>query len=162
MPANPNWARWVFASVATYLKQVAIDADLPAIVEGLDDRPQDFMEATARAEIRINGPDSQEISHGYYQLLVMANVLITCRYDDTKGAYDLDHFLGLYQEAMDQIPLFKLGSGLDDDRLVQLGCLSPGPSRNDRIRVFRFGQIEKTDKVKQALIDVRYFTEISE
>ena len=55
MSANPNWARWVFASVATYLKEVALEAELTAIVEGLDDRTTEFMEAPDRCEIRITG-----------------------------------------------------------------------------------------------------------
>ena len=38
MSANPNWARWVFASVATFLKQVAQSQQLAVLVEGLDDR----------------------------------------------------------------------------------------------------------------------------
>ena len=44
MSANPNWARWVFASVATFLKQVAQSQQLAVLVEGLDDRTTEVME----------------------------------------------------------------------------------------------------------------------
>jgi len=74
MSANPNWARWVFASVATYLKQVAAESHLPALVEGLDDRTTEFMEATDRCEIRITGPFTKELSHNYFQVEVLVNV----------------------------------------------------------------------------------------
>jgi hypothetical protein len=45
MPANPNWTRWFFASVASVLKQVAVDASLPVLVEHFDERTADFQEA---------------------------------------------------------------------------------------------------------------------
>jgi hypothetical protein len=62
MSANANWARWIFASVADHLKYVATATDLPVLVEHLDERTPQFSKATDRAEIRITGPFSQEIS----------------------------------------------------------------------------------------------------
>jgi len=68
--ANPNWARWVFASVASYLKRVAEEAHLPALVEGLDDRTTEFMEATDRCEIRITGRIHQGSQPHYFYVEV--------------------------------------------------------------------------------------------
>lgn len=162
MPANPNWVRWIFASLAHYLKEVATDANLPAIVEGLDDRDDAFMHATDRVEIRINGPFTQEQSRGYHRVLVDANVLLSSRYDDSKNGYALHKFLGLFHEAMDMvIPVFKFGLEPGDDE-SQIGCLSPRAGKNDSVRVIHFGQIEKTDRLKQSMVDARFIMYLNE
>jgi len=46
--ANRNWTRWIHASVAKYLKQVAVTNEIPVLIEGIDDRDQGFMEAPDR------------------------------------------------------------------------------------------------------------------
>jgi len=74
MAVNPNWARWAFASVATFMKQLAADANIPALVEGLDERTTEYMEAANRVEIRMSGPFTKELSKDYYELGVDINV----------------------------------------------------------------------------------------
>jgi len=164
MPANPNWARWIFASLAHHLKEVATDANLPVIVEGLDDRADAFMQATDRLEIRINGPYTNELSKGYHRVLVDANVLLSSRYDGAqKNGYSHLKFIGLFNEAMDMvIPVFKFGLEPGDDENSQIGCLSPRPGKNEAIRVLHFGQIEKTDHVKQSAVDARFIMYLNE
>jgi hypothetical protein len=161
MSANPNWARWVFASVASYLKQVALEAELPVVVEGLDERTTEFMEATDRCEIRITGPFTREASHNYFYIEVVANVLFVSRYEEQKNQYAIIQTMGLFQEAMDgSIAVYKYGTGPDDDEHALVGCLSPVQGRNDAIRVMHFGQVDPTDRQKQSMIDARYRMEL--
>lgn len=157
MPANPNWARWIFASVADYLKQVALDNAIAVIVEGNDERDKAFMQSSDRAEIRVTGPYAQEISHGCFRLWVDVNVLLTSRMDGAqKNAYTLQTNAGLFQEAMDHtISVYRFGTGADDDQ-SHLGCLSPRSGKNDSVRVIHFGQVNETDKLRQAAVDARY------
>lgn len=164
MSANPNWARWVYASLADYLREVATEANLPNIIESLDERDDVFMGSTDRAEIRINGPFTNELSRGYYQMHVDANVLLTSRYDGAeKHGYELHRFLGLFHAAMDAvIPIFKVGLLPGDDEDVQIGCLSPKAGRNDAVRVLHFGQIVPTEHLKQGMVDARYEMYLSE
>lgn len=159
--ADRNWARWIHASVAKYLKQVADDNDIPALVEGIEDRDQSFMEAPDRVEIRLNGPHSQELSRGYHRLYVDINVLLTSQMGgEGKNAYDLDARLGIFHEAMDGvISIFRVGTGPDDDQSL-LVCLSPRSGKNDSVRVIHFGQIERTDRLKQGVVDARYIGHI--
>lgn len=162
MAANRNWPRWIFASLATYLKQVATDNALPALVEGLDERSAQFMEATDRAEIRITGPFIRELSHNYWELQVDANVLLSSRFDgpDRKNRYTFAQLAGAFQAAMDSaIAVYKYGNQPgDDDSLV--GCLSPLSGRRDAVRVFHFGQVNPTDGLRQSMIDAKYVMEI--
>ena len=162
MSANPNWARWVFASVATFLKQVAQSQQLPVLVEGLDDRTTEVMEATDRCEIRITGPFTRELSHNYFQIEVVVNVLFLSRYEESKNQYAIMQKIGVFHEAMDSsIAVYKYGSGADDDEHVLVGCLSPIQGRSDAIRVMHFGQVDPTDRLKQSMVDARYRMEIS-
>ena len=163
MPANPNWARWVFASVATYLKAVAVEAALPALVEGLDERTSEFMEATDRCEIRITGPFTREPSCDYFYIEVVVNVLFVSRYEEQKNQYAIIQTMGAFQEAMDgAIPVYRYGNEPGDDEQAFIGCLLPVHGRNEAIRLLHFGQVDPTDRLKQSMVDARYRMEISE
>ena len=162
MPANPNWARWVFASVASYLKEVAADAEIPVLIEGLDERTTEFMEATDRCEVRITGPFTQEISHDYFRVEVIVNVLFVSRYEEQKNQYAIMQKIGVFHEAMDgSIAVYKYGSLPGDDQHALVGCLSPIQGRHNAIRVLHFGQITPTDRLKQSMVDASYRMETS-
>jgi hypothetical protein len=162
MPANPNWARWVFASVTSYLKEVAADAEIPVLVEGLDERTTEFMTATDRCEIRITGPFTQEISHDYFRVEVIVNVLFVSRYEEQKNQYAIMQKIGVFHEAMDgSIAVYKHGSLPGDDQHALVGCLSPIQGRHNAIRVLHFGQITPTDRLKQSMVDASYRMETS-
>jgi hypothetical protein len=170
MAANPNWARWIFHSVADCLHQVATDADLPVLIEGFDERTAQFEHATDRAEIRISGPFDQELSRGYHRIHVDANVLLTSRYDgSSKNASTWLKYAGLFHEAMSQpIPVWNYGSEPGDyvasepSTQVFLGCLLPRPGNNNSVRVLHFGQLDKVDKIKQTAVDARYVLYLNE
>jgi len=162
MSANPNWARWVFASVATYLKHVAQEAHLPALVEGLDDRTTEIMEATDRCEVRITGPFTKEVSHDYFHIEIVVNVLFLSRYEEQKNQYAIIQKMGVFHEAMDgAIAVYKYGIEPGDDEHALVGCLSPVHGRNDAIRLMHFGQVDPTDRLKQSMVDARYRMELS-
>ena len=163
MPANQNWPRYIYASVATYLKAIAADNSVPALVEGLDERTDTYMESTDRVEIRVNGPYSQELSHNYFRLWVDVNVLLTSRMDASKNGYQIQRIAGIFLSAMDQpIPIWNYGDQAGDfdpddpETQIHLGCLSPRPATSESIKVLHFGQVDKTDRVKQSIVDARY------
>lgn len=161
--ANSNWARWIHVSVGETLSQVAIDAGIAVLVEGINERDPEFSEASDRVEIRVNGPFTQEQSHDCHKIHVDINVLVNSDFDGVgKSAYQLDTILGLYHEAMDGIiPVYRYGTGPDDDDSL-VGCLRPRSGKNDEIRVLRFGQMDKTLKIKQGMVDGRYVMYLDE
>jgi len=162
MSVDSNWARWIFASLATYLKQVATDNDIAALIEGVDDRTDAIMQATEHVEIAITGPFSREMSHNYYELKVGIRILIQSRMDNPpKNRYSPQRIAGIYHEAMDAvIAVFRYGDDLEDDQ-TQLGCLSPAKGRNDALRVFHFGQMTPTDRLRQSMVDCWYVMELT-
>jgi hypothetical protein len=156
MSVDPNWTRWAFASVATLFKQIAKDAPIAALVEGLDERTRDFMEAASRVEIRISGPFTRDVSKDYYEFGVDLNLLFTSRYEVNGNQYDILKIVGLFHAAMDDpIPILRLGDEPGDDESL-VGCLLLRTERNDALRVFHFGQQDQTDRQKQVMIDGRY------
>jgi hypothetical protein len=160
MPANPNWTRWIRASLGDYLKEVATDLEIPVLIEELDDRTEAFIQSPVHVEIRINGPFTREVSKDYYLIQVDANVLVTNR-KDVKNGYIHHPVLGMYHNAMDSvIPMFKYGTGVDDDQ-SQFGCLTGKSGSNEFVRVLSLGQVEKTDQIVQNMVDARYQMELS-
>lgn len=169
MSANPNWARWLFASTAYVLKTVATSNNLAVLVEHLDERNDAFMKSGDRAEIRITGPFSREASKGYHRLYLDVNVLLTSRYDGPeKNQYNILKYAGLFHGALSMpIPVWNYGPEDDDyqddvpDSQLFIGCLLPKGTKSDLVKVFNFGQTNETVKLKQTVIDARYEMEIT-
>jgi len=157
MSANPNWARWIFASIADNLNTVADTNSIPAIVEGVDDETDAFTEETDRVEIRISGPYSRKLPGNEYHIYMDINVILTSRFDGAqKNRHAILTNAGLFHEAMDQaILIYKFGDAAGDDGSY-LGCLVPRSGKNDTVRVIHFGKVDPTDKVKQSVVDARY------
>lgn len=164
MPANPNWVRWTFASVATHLKQVATQANLAVYIDQLDERTEAFQKAGDKVEIRITGPFVEECSADYFHLLMDMNVLLLSRYGGQgKNGYDILRYAGLFQEAMDSpIPVWNYGNqpgDYTDEPATQvfIGCLLPKKSKDGvTVRAYNFGQMDKTEKIKCSVVDARY------
>ena len=154
---NENWARWVFASVADYLKSVAADNDLPSLVDGAEDRSDAFSQASDHIEIRITGPTVQELA-GLSRLTVDANVLLRCRYEQ-KNAYRRHTLIGAFQAAMaGPIPVFKYGSEPGDDK-TQIGCLAI--PNGGAVKLHHFGQLTYPERQSESMCDVRYVMDIN-
>jgi hypothetical protein len=120
------------------------------------------MEATDRCEIRITGPFTKEVSHNYFQVEVIVNVLFLSRYEEQKNQYAVIEKIGVFHEAMDgAIAVYQYGNEPGDDEHALVGCLSPLQGRNDAIRVMHFGQVNPTDRLKQSMVDARYRMELS-
>jgi len=162
MAVNPNWARWIFASLADYLKTVATLNGVKALIEGVDDRTDEIMQASEHVEIAITGPFSRELSRDYYELKVGVRVLIQSRMDSPpKNRYTPQRIAGLYHEAMDAaIAVYKYGANPEDDQTL-LGCLLPSNDKNNPIRVYHFGQMTPTDRLCQSMVDCWYVMELA-
>ena len=86
------------------------------MVEGLDDRTTEFMEAPDRCEIRITGPFTREASHNYFYVEVVVNVLFVSHYEEQKNQYAIIQKMGVFQEAMDgPIAVYQYGNQPGDD-----------------------------------------------
>ena len=167
MPANPNWARWTFASVADAMQAVADANNLAAFVEQLEDRTDAILKESDRAEIRITGPLVQELSKGYFRVWLDVSVLLASRSDGaTKNAYSIQKSAGLFQEALDSpIPVWNYGGEPGDfdegepTTQLFLGCFRRREGTSIEVR--HFGQLDKTERIKYATVDGRFVLDIT-
>lgn len=158
---NPHWARWIISSLAKYFSDnVTTPLSLPLLVELLDDRTSEFMEAPDRAELRINGPFTRELSKDYWRIWTDVNILVTSNLDGAvKNRFACENNCGVFHQYADTcIPIYRLGdpaqTAENDGSL--LGVLQPRSGRLDSVRMIHFGQINKTARIKQAQVDARY------
>jgi len=155
-----NLSRWVFASIAYYFKTIADDLNLPYFVEGVDEREPDDM-LQNHCEMRVTGPFTKEMSRGYYHIEININVLLTNLMEMTgENAYSIIDWCGAFQESMlDPIPVYKYGTGPQDTG-QWIGCLRV--KNNTQVNVFHFGQVNKTDRIRQSELDAVFEMDILE
>jgi hypothetical protein len=155
MSYDPNWPRWVQASVADHFKVAATAQQYPALVEGIDERLTSFIESPSRIEIRVNGPFIREMSRGYYYFGVDANILIfSYMGGKSPNAYEGTEMAGyMAQAASLSIPVYKYGTGVEDDQSL-IGCLTLRRGNDESIRVFHFGEINREDRMRQYGVDI--------
>jgi len=153
---DENLARWIFQSLASHFKSVADGISLLYFVDGIDERSSDTMQEN-HVELRVSGPELKEISNGYYSVKVIANLLFTKNMDEVSAdAFDLIQWTGVFANVMLQpIPIYRKGSGVEDDDTL-IGCLQVHKGRNDAVRVFHFGQLDKDTRIRQSELDALY------
>ena len=150
---DKNLARWIFQSIAKHFVSVASGLSLPYFVEGIDERSDDTMRVN-HVELRVTGPVLKEISNGYYTVNTVINFLFTKNMDEVSAdAFDLIQWTGAFAEEMlKPIPIYKKGTGVEDDGTL-IGCLQVNKGRNDAVRVYHFGQIDKDTRIRQSEVD---------
>jgi hypothetical protein len=153
---DKDLARWVFASIAVYFQSIATGISLPLLVEGIDERDSEIMRAD-HAELRINGPFVKEVSHNCWRTWTDINILLTDRMQmSQEDAYGIMRWGGEFESAMNErIPVYKLGPDVGDDDSL-LGCLTMRKGQSESVKLFHFGQINSTDRIRQSVIDGRY------
>lgn len=153
---NKNLARWVFASLSVYFKSITDSLNLPLLVEGVDEREPEKMQED-HVELRVNGPFVKEVSHGCWRTWIDINLLLVNRMMmSTKNAYDIVQWGGVFEQAMaERIPVYKYGSNPEDTGTL-LGCLTGRKGSSESVRLIHFGQVNKVDRIRQAIIDARY------
>jgi len=153
---DADLARWVFASIAVHFKTIADGLNLPLLVEGVDERESEIMRED-HVELRISGPFVKEISHGYWRTQTDINILLMNRMAmSTEDAYGIARWGGKITQAMaERIPIYKYGSDVGDDESL-IGCLTQRIGKSESVRLVHFGQIDRTDRIRQSVVDGRY------
>ena len=150
-----NLARWTFSSIAAHFAPVSTGLLLPYYVEGVDERTEAIVRAS-RTELRVTGPFVSETGPRVYRVDATVNILLTQQMAIAGAeAYAIVGWAGRFQRVMlSPIPIYKLGSGADDDGTL-IGCLRvAGPT--GEVRIFHLGQISNTDRLRQSIVDAEY------
>lgn len=154
MSANPNWPRWIFATVSKHFA----DALTPLFIEG---QHRDTRELKDFFEMRLDGPTLREVSKGYWILRIEINILVQSAMDD-KNYHRIHQSVGNAAAAFDAvINVYKYGNNIQDDQSF-VGCLRLLQNRETRdyLEINHFGQIDKKTKLMQATVEGHYQMEL--
>ena len=150
---DENLARWIFQSIAVHFESVANGISLPYLVEGIDERTDAIIRAD-HVELRVTGPVIKEVSNGFYNVDATINFLFSKAMDLVSAdAFDLIQWTGVFAaEMLEPIPINKKGTKPEDDGSL-IGCIRVKKGRNEAVRVYHFGQIDKETRVRQSEVD---------
>ncbi len=142
-----NWPRWIFASISKHFNDVAILNSIPMFIEGT----HRFTKSDKKYfELRIDGPNFQEVSKNYFRLDVNVNILWAFNQDD-EDFHEPQRIIGFLAHAIDDICIYKYGSGvLDDSSLLGMLQLKLGPRANN------FGQVRSDVRLMQGTVEGTY------
>lgn len=144
---NKHWPRWLLASLSKWFDDHKDGLEM--YVEGDDANLSalaDYM------EFRTNGPIFEESSKGWWQFDVVVNILVVSKRND-QSLHTLATNIGKVAAAFTtNIPVYKFGSGVDDNRDTLLGCLI----LQESITITQLGQVSPDIKELQAMVEGHY------
>lgn len=156
MSANPNWPRWIFASVSKHFADAASVAGVPLFIEG---QHRDTLELKDFFEMRMDGPTLREVSKGCWVLRIEINILVQSAMDDS-NYHRIHQDVGIVSAAFEKsIGVYKKGrNDPDPDDQSFLGCLKliQNASTRDFLEINHFGQIDTKTKLIQATVEGHY------
>ena len=152
MSYNLNWPRWIEASINVYF-----DANKPDIKMIVEAQPRDTNDKQDLFEVRLDGPDSYEVSKDYWMLDVEINILVQSIIDNI-NIYRHGVIIGQIAAIFTtSIPVRKCGDQPgDDDSFVGCLIIKQDVGRRDAIEISRFGQIEQNLPLEQTTIEGHY------
>jgi hypothetical protein len=154
MNINKNWSRWIFASLSKHFADAYAAAGIPLFIEG---QHRNTRLLANFFELRVDGPTLREVSKGCWIFRVEVNILVQSAMNDTN--YHVVHQnVGIAASAFEKgIPVFKKGSGADDDQSF-VGCLQllQNERSRDFVEINHFGQIDVKTKLMQATVEGHY------
>ena len=154
---DQNLARWLFQSIVVHFQSTASGLSLPYYIEGVDEISDDNMRAD-HVELRVTGPNYKEVSNGFYTVDIVINFLFTKQMDISGAdAFDIVRWTGEFANVMlEPVPIYKIGTGVDDDPNELVGCIQVKKGRNEAVRIYHFGQIDKETRIRQSEVDAVY------
>jgi hypothetical protein len=153
---NTNWSRWIFASICKHF-----DAHKDSLTMFIEHQLRDTRLIKDFIELRMDGPRFLQASKDYWEITVEINVLIQSTLDD-KDYHRIERSIGIVVNAFTNIYVLRLGNGVSDDQSL-LGCLKliQNAGKREYLQVYRLGQVDKTNKIVQAVVEGHYRMELT-
>jgi len=87
--------------------------------------------------------------------------MFTSLMDMAGSAYELVQWCGVLQDAMlEPIPIYKYGDGPDDTGYL-IGCLRVKDGKYDAVKLYHFGQMSRTERIRQSELDAIFEFEVT-
>lgn len=154
MSFNPNWPRWIFASVSKHFADKMVTASLPLFIEG---QWRDTSSLPDFVEMRVDGPRTMEVSKDCWLFKLEINCIVQSVMNDT-SYHRIHQNVGEVAASYSRsIEVTKKGDGpLDDGSHV--GCLQllHSRERRDSLEIHHFQQIDPDKQLMQASVEGHY------
>ena len=148
---NENWPRWCFASISKHFDDNR--QGIPLFIEG---QPRDTRALDAHIELRVDGPEVNELSRGFWRLYFEVNVLVEWKQNDAN--YHTQHQnVGIVAKIFTCIPVYKYGTNPQDDgSFVGYLKLLSDWRRGESVEAHNFGVIDVGTRVMQSTVEGHY------
>lgn len=157
---NPNWDRWILASISTHFKVAILDVfSLPMFVEG---QHRETNKDQAWFEVRVDGPFQRQQQKDCWLLTVEVNCLISTSIDDFNFHDHRQNTGNVSSGFANCINVFRFGDSnpVPDDQTL-LGVLKLRKGEEGRVITTHFGQLEPRVKMQQTTIEGHYEMQLS-
>jgi hypothetical protein len=152
MSMDPNWTRWIHASLSEYFSKYFETMNVPFHVEGQDTQNQGTQDSV---EFRWDGPYANEVSRKCWQLDIEVNMLVSSILGRTQSHHHKD-LVGKAQAAyITDIPVYRYGEGSSDTQSI-LGCLKLRSDDREAIITSYFGKLEVDIVLEQSTVEAHY------
>jgi len=149
---NKNWPRWIYSSVAKHFSDKCIADGLPIYIET---SPRDTNKLQDWVEFRLDGPFFTGHTKNEWGIIIEVNLVISSAKNE-RNNYRVFTNQGLICGYFAQeIPVFKLGVGVDDDQSL-LTCLQLITEGREKLVVSNFGQIDTAKQLLQSTVEGHY------
>jgi len=155
---NPNWDRWIFATMSGKYK-TQFESDFSIFIEGTH---RGLPTNTELLEFRMDGPMRKQPSKGYFILGVEINLLVRSFMDD-KDFHKMRRSCGMVATWLAQNHcIYRYGDGPYDDNSL-LGTLQlKNRTFREEVRVNHFGQIDPQYQLEESTIEASFEMHLTE
>lgn len=148
---NPNFDRWIFASISTYFKENK-PPEIPMRIEG-----KAFDDTSDYIDFRMTGPIWQRISKSVWQADMSVNILVNLSATTSTDAHKIYRITGALTEKFGVcIGIYRYGptTGVDDQ--ARFSTAYPIKNGNTLIETIHYGQVNNQTRIVQATVEGYY------
>lgn len=148
---NPNWDRWIRASIDDYF-----DTNKGPYIFYHEGEPRKTSEHETFFEVRFDGLWIRQISATTYKIELEINVLVSC--NQSNKLYEINTLAGFVSSLFAvSISIFKLGDESGDDGTL-VDCITLDTSSSNKgVMGHKYGLVEPSLPVIQATEEAKYY-----
>ncbi len=162
MALSRHMARWIRQSAYKYFDSLdRVDSSLKIESDNIQGKVPMYFEGLKRdgtphtvIELRLDGPDTIELSRGYFRLDIEVNHIISVVQDEQdQFAYDKVKGIAAVQHA--DFSIFSLGSGPDDLKEF-LFCMKLRQDLPEPVVCIDYGVVNEKTRLSQGSVTAKY------
>lgn len=147
--------RWIAASLLDHF-----NTKITGVTVFNEETERTTFDSSDWVEVRFDGPHTTKLGPTFFKVEVDVNLLISTSKDET-DIYAHSRNIGKAKKAFSQcIPIFRYGDGAEDTQ-DQIGILSLRQDLDRRLRVNRWGEVDKDLRLIQGSVDGTYQMELT-